>query len=87
MEPGRTDILSCIFWKRRGGPAASAGGPTEKWRGRFAVLGGHIKVGVAKPSLVLGQIEAGLLKPLAVDGHDGANSFRMFRPGRNGLRH
>ena len=40
-----------------------------------AVLGGHIKVGVAKPSLVLGQIEAGMLKALAVDGHDRATSL------------
>jgi tripartite-type tricarboxylate transporter receptor subunit TctC len=34
-----------------------------------AVLGGHVHVGIAKPSVVINQIEQGLLTPIAVDGH------------------
>jgi tripartite-type tricarboxylate transporter receptor subunit TctC len=32
------------------------------------VLGGHAHVGVAKPSVVMSQIQQGLLIPIAVDG-------------------
>lgn len=34
-----------------------------------AVLGGHVHVGIAKPSVVINQIQQGLLIPIAVDGH------------------
>jgi tripartite-type tricarboxylate transporter receptor subunit TctC len=33
-----------------------------------AVLGGHVHVGIAKPSVVINQIQQGLLVPIAVDG-------------------
>lgn len=40
-----------------------------------AVVGGHVDIGIAKPSLALGQIKAGKLKPLAVDGYDRTGSL------------
>ena len=40
----------------------------------IAVLGGHVHVGIAKPSVVINQIQQGLLVPLAVDGSK-RNSF------------
>ena len=33
-----------------------------------AVLGGHVHVGIAKPSVVMSQVQQGLLVPIAVDG-------------------
>lgn len=33
-----------------------------------SVLGGHVHVGIAKPSVVISQIQQGLLVPIAVDG-------------------
>lgn len=34
----------------------------------IAVLGGHVHVGIAKPSVVMSQVQQGLLVPIAVDG-------------------